>query len=130
MVRLRGQGQTDRFALHYFHFSWRNDRAPAARGQRRQIHFRDPPAAMAQQPPERRMAGDGADQLDRRRTKAGFDGNRLPLLGGDYWFERQVMVNRLPAAFMHIARGGADLSILIRRNVLGDEIYQSPVTLQ
>src|SRR5262249_18818968 len=64
------------------------------------------------------------------RVKSRLDGHRLPFFGIDHRFEPEVMINRLPATFMHVARGGPDLRVLIRRNVLGDEIYQPPVALQ
>ena len=55
------------------------------------------------------------DQLDRRRVKARLDGHRLTFFRGDHRFEREIVINRLPATFMNVARCGADLRVLIGR---------------
>ena len=93
--------------LHNLHFRRRNNCSSVALGQRRQIYSRDAPSAMAQHPPERRMPCYVTDQLDRRRVKARLDGHRMTFFRGDHRFEREIVINRLPATFMHIARCGA-----------------------
>src|SRR5581483_5596927 len=115
---------------HHFNFGGRNYRTTIPRRKWWQIHLFHPPAAMAKQTAQRRLPRDIADQFDRRRIKARFDGDRSAFLFGHDRFEPQVMLKHLPAVLMRVPDGGADLGVLVGRDVFGEEVNQPPVTLQ
>jgi hypothetical protein len=116
--------------LHDLYFCGGDDLATAAIWQWRHVHTSDAPATVAQLSSERWFAGDIADQFDRRWIEARLDRHHLPLVRGDYRFQFEIMLDHLPATFMHIAHCGADLRILVWRYVLDYEIDKPPVALQ
>ena len=94
------------------------------------MHGPDPPAMMLEHALKRRRPVDVADQANRGRVEIG--GNRDPLFLGaaDDGLDRQIIVQRLAAAPVYIADGGADLAIGVTVDLFLEEVDKSPIALK
>ena len=94
------------------------------------MHGPDPPAMMLEHALKRRRPVDIADQTNRGRVEIGGDGDPLFLGAAHDRLDRQIIVQRLAAAPVYIAYGGADLAIGVAVDLFLEEVDKSPIALK
>ena len=102
------------------------------RAERRKLDAGCAPAGVEERAAERRLPGDVPDQVEGRGIDLLIpsDRDRLAFPARKDRLERHVAFEHAAAACVNVTRGGADLRVGIRGEVLEDEVDEPPFALQ
>src|SRR5262245_46397707 len=106
------------------------DDRSAGRWNRWKLEALDAPAAMPKHTAKRRLTGDVAEQFHSRGVGPCIDGDAPAFFAVDDRRERDVALQREPAAGVHVADGGAYLRVRVGREVFHQEVDETSVALK